>query len=448
VVAVDVGEARGPADADVRVAVAPADEVAVLTALRAIALGGGERVAGQAGAAWDVARELAPVLTGARYLVIVHDAEPSAVAGARGGRAGPLIALAQALNGPTRCALSSLRAGGNRSGADAVLTAQTGYPAAVDFSRGFPRYVPGTATRGRGSRAARWTPRSCSATPAASRRGAGRARRRRVRGDRPARERERARRRRRRARQRRGGHSRGWRGVPHRRRAAPPSAVARPAPPAAAALAAALAERIATLRARRRAARARDGGAGVSALRIVGGRCTTRRTGWTARCATCACATAASWPSLPADAPRLDARGMVVMPGGVDMHCHVASGSVNLRRRLLPGGARRDPAFAPELHDGEPFARSGTGGTVPSTFTTGYRYAGLGYTTVFDAASRRSRPAVARGARRHADRRRRVLRADGQRRVPAAADRGRGARAGARVRAWLLGAPAATRSRS
>ena len=30
--------------------------------------------------------------------------------------------------------------------------------------------------------------------------------------------------------------------------------------------------------------------------------------------------------------------------------------------------------------------RSGTGGTVPSTFTTGYRYAGLGYTTVFDAA--------------------------------------------------------------
>jgi formylmethanofuran dehydrogenase subunit A len=31
-------------------------------------------------------------------------------------------------------------------------------------------------------------------------------------------------------------------------------------------------------------------------------------------------------------------------------------------------------------------ARSGTGGTVPSTFTTGYRYAGLGYTTVFDAA--------------------------------------------------------------
>ena len=34
--------------------------------------------------------------------------------------------------------------------------------------------------------------------------------------------------------------------------------------------------------------------------------------------------------SLPVTAPRLDARGMVVMPGGVDMHCHVASSSVNV----------------------------------------------------------------------------------------------------------------------
>ena len=54
-----------------------------------------------------------------------------------------LIALAQALNGPTRAALSSLRAGGNRPGAESVLTWQTGYPFAVDHSRGYPRYMPG-----------------------------------------------------------------------------------------------------------------------------------------------------------------------------------------------------------------------------------------------------------------------------------------------------------------
>ncbi len=89
---------------------------------------------------------------------------------------------------------------------------------------------------------------------------------------------------------------------------------------------------------------------------------------------------------LPRTAPALDASGMVVMPGGVDIHSHVASSSVNLARRLLPEEHAADPAAAPLLIDGEPQARSGSGGTVPSTFTTGYRYAGLGYTTVFDAA--------------------------------------------------------------
>jgi formylmethanofuran dehydrogenase subunit B len=60
-----------------------------------------------------------------------------------------VIGLAQTLNGITRCALSTLRAGGNRSGADASLTSQTGYPAAVDFSHGFPRYCPYEATEPR-----------------------------------------------------------------------------------------------------------------------------------------------------------------------------------------------------------------------------------------------------------------------------------------------------------
>src|SRR6185295_9859928 len=56
-----------------------------------------------------------------------------------------------------------------------------------------------------------------------------------------------------------------------------------------------------------------------------------------------------------------------------------------LARRLLPEEHRGDPARAPAFDD-DTLPRSGTGGTVPSTFTTGYRYAGLGYTTVFDAA--------------------------------------------------------------
>ena len=89
--------------------------------------------------------------------------------------------------------------------------------------------------------------------------------------------------------------------------------------------------------------------------------------------------------SLPADAPVLKADGMVIMAGGIDIHAHVAAASVTLGRRLLPEEHALDPAAAPALVDGA-IPRSGTGGTVPSTFTTGYRYAGLGYTTVFDAA--------------------------------------------------------------
>ena len=88
---------------------------------------------------------------------------------------------------------------------------------------------------------------------------------------------------------------------------------------------------------------------------------------------------------LPADVARLDARGMVVMPGGVDIHSHVAGSSVNHARRLLPEEHSADPVAALRLEDGG-WARSGTGGTLPSTFATGYRYAGLGYTTAMEAA--------------------------------------------------------------
>jgi formylmethanofuran dehydrogenase subunit A len=90
--------------------------------------------------------------------------------------------------------------------------------------------------------------------------------------------------------------------------------------------------------------------------------------------------------AAPAGAREIDARGMIVMPGGVDIHCHVAGSSVNLARRFVPEEQRRDPAARPAFVEDQASVRSGSGGTIPSTFTTGYRYAGLGYTTVFDAA--------------------------------------------------------------
>ena len=84
---------------------------------------------------------------------------------------------------------------------------------------------------------------------------------------------------------------------------------------------------------------------------------------------------------VPSHAPRIDARGMVVMPGGVDIHAHIAGPKVNAARRLAPEEHRED------VVDRTAIMRSGTGGTVPSTFVTGYRYALLGYTTVVEAAA-------------------------------------------------------------
>jgi formylmethanofuran dehydrogenase subunit B len=53
-----------------------------------------------------------------------------------------MAALSQELNDHTRCAVTVLRGGGNRAGADGALLWQTGFPAAVDFGRGWPRYDP------------------------------------------------------------------------------------------------------------------------------------------------------------------------------------------------------------------------------------------------------------------------------------------------------------------
>lgn len=77
----------------------------------------------------------------------------------------------------------------------------------------------------------------------------------------------------------------------------------------------------------------------------------------------------------------IDARGMVVMPGGVDMHAHIAGPKVNLARKMFPEYHRRGRPMPRTAR-----TRSGIASVVPPTFATGYLYAGLGYTTAVDAA--------------------------------------------------------------
>src|SRR6186713_791515 len=77
----------------------------------------------------------------------------------------------------------------------------------------------------------------------------------------------------------------------------------------------------------------------------------------------------------------IDATGMLVFPGGVDVHTHVAGGALNFARGLVPENQRLARKFihTPEL-------RAGIGGMTPTTFATGYLYAGMGWTTVNEAA--------------------------------------------------------------
>ena len=62
--------------------------------------------------------------------------------------------------------------------------------------------------------------------------------------------------------------------------------------------------------------------------------------------------------SLPDGAPSLDVKGMVVMPGGVDIHSHLASSSCNHARRLLPEEHAADPAPRPALTSEGSLARA------------------------------------------------------------------------------------------
>jgi formylmethanofuran dehydrogenase subunit A len=77
----------------------------------------------------------------------------------------------------------------------------------------------------------------------------------------------------------------------------------------------------------------------------------------------------------------IDATGMIVIPGGVDVHTHVAGAALNFARAMTPEIQRQGLPF---LHT--PERRMGLGGLTPTTFATGYLYAGMGYTTVTEAA--------------------------------------------------------------
>ena len=81
----------------------------------------------------------------------------------------------------------------------------------------------------------------------------------------------------------------------------------------------------------------------------------------------------------------IDLTGMVVMAGGVDMHCHIAGPKVNTARKMQPEQTRAAAQPSRRTSEGS-WLHGGSLASVPSIFTTGYQYTALGYTTCFDAA--------------------------------------------------------------
>ena len=84
----------------------------------------------------------------------------------------------------------------------------------------------------------------------------------------------------------------------------------------------------------------------------------------------------------------IDLDGRLVMPGGVDGHSHIAGGKTNTGRIMRPEDSRKNADKKTAL------TRGGSGRTCPNVFSTGYRYALMGYTTVIE-------PAVAPMVARH-----------------------------------------------
>ena len=72
--------------------------------------------------------------------------------------------------------------------------------------------------------------------------------------------------------------------------------------------------------------------------------------------------------------------GKVVMSGAIDMHTHIGGGKINIARMMLPEDHRANE------HPHTDICGSGCGNAAPSTLTTGYRYAEMGYTAGFEPA--------------------------------------------------------------
>jgi formylmethanofuran dehydrogenase subunit B len=147
VVLVDVRRTPSAPAANMFIQIKPGRDFELAWALRALVRGRrvDPRVADITGVPLATMRELVEKMKGCRYGVLFFGMGLTMTRG-RHFNSGAVLALATDLNQYTHFVAKPVRGHGNVTGADNVLSWQTGYPFGVNFSRGYPRFNPGEFT--------------------------------------------------------------------------------------------------------------------------------------------------------------------------------------------------------------------------------------------------------------------------------------------------------------
>jgi formylmethanofuran dehydrogenase subunit B len=145
VIVVDVRPTASTRVADQFLQVAPGKDYEVLTTLRALVKGRSIAQETVGGLPMSQLQTLADQMKGCRYGV-VHMGMGLTQTGGRDVNVSELFTLAAELNQYSRFSVIPMRGHGNVAGGDQVMAWQTGYPFAVSFGKGYPRYGPGEFT--------------------------------------------------------------------------------------------------------------------------------------------------------------------------------------------------------------------------------------------------------------------------------------------------------------
>jgi len=147
VVLVDVRRTLSTPVADIFIQVKPRSDFEVLWTLRALVKGRrvDRSVEERTGVKLEVLEDLAHRMKTCRFGALLFGMGLTMNRG-RHFNSGALLALATDLNQFTHFVAKPVRGHGNVTGADNVVSWQTGFPFGVNFSRGFPRFNPGEFT--------------------------------------------------------------------------------------------------------------------------------------------------------------------------------------------------------------------------------------------------------------------------------------------------------------